>query len=88
MYSCANLTTVTETVCHSISKDDGKYAREDAIKRCWRKADILPASWIDDIANDVDGTCMPRGQDCLEIVDLPKGLTLKIFECGIGKATN
>jgi hypothetical protein len=30
---------------------------------------------------------MPRGQDCLELADLPKGfLTLKISESGIGKA--
>ena len=25
--------------------DEGKYDRVDGIKRCWRKADILPISW-------------------------------------------
>jgi hypothetical protein len=45
------------------------------------------ASWIADIANDVDGTSMPRGQKCLELVDLLESLTPKISECGIGKAS-
>jgi hypothetical protein len=32
---------------------DGKYASEDSIPCCWRKADILPPSWMADIVNEV-----------------------------------
>jgi hypothetical protein len=39
--------------------DEGKYARVDGIKRCWRKANILPVSWECDINNDVGRSHVP-----------------------------
>ena len=32
-------------ILHGIWSRDDKYAKVDGIKRCWRKADILPISW-------------------------------------------
>ena len=40
-------------ILDSLWSEDGKYARESGIKRCWRKADILPKNWECDIENDV-----------------------------------
>ena len=40
-------------ILDSLWSEDGKYARESGIKRCWRKADILPKIWECDIENDV-----------------------------------
>lgn len=39
--------------------NEEKYATEDAVKRCWRRADILPVSWNAEINNDVGSKTMP-----------------------------
>ena len=38
---------------------DGKYAKVDSIKRCWRKAKILPGAWEQDINNAVGSASLP-----------------------------
>ena len=56
--------------------DDTKYASPEAIKRCWRKADILPATWNADINNDVGSNSMPdklktvSKEECAEICSI------------------
>jgi hypothetical protein len=65
--------------------DDTKYATPEAIKRCWRKADILPATWNADINNDVGFATMPdkhktiSKEDCAVICDILS--KLKIVSC-------
>ena len=39
--------------------DEVKYSRVDGIKRCWRKANILPVSWECNINNDVGHSSVP-----------------------------
>eukprot|EP00957_Ditylum_brightwellii_P057174 4332124-Ditylum_brightwellii.AAC.1 len=62
---------------------DSKYAKVDGIKRCWRKADILPASWNADINNDVGSASLPKGdkkisdKDCDILCSLMKSIQLK-----------
>jgi hypothetical protein len=41
------------TILFLLWEGDGKYATTTGIKRCWRKASILPVSWDNDINNDV-----------------------------------
>ena len=41
------------TILVGIWSVDGKYAREDGIRRCWRKADILPISMNTEINADL-----------------------------------
>ena len=47
--------TVLDTmkILHIIWSNNGKYATEEGIKRCRRKADILPTAWNQDINNSV-----------------------------------
>jgi hypothetical protein len=48
-----------ENLKNEIWNDDGKYVKEDGLKRCWRKANILPPSWDTDINNEVGSSSMP-----------------------------
>ena len=41
-------------------KEDGKYVSSDSIRRCWRKASILPVTWETDINNDVGSASLPK----------------------------
>ena len=69
--------------------DEGKYARVDEIKRCWRKANILPVSWECDINNDVGRSRVPismktlNKDDCDNICDLLEQLSVKAKESGV-----
>ena len=40
-------------ILHVIWSKNRNYATEAGIKRCWRKADILPPAWNQDTKNDV-----------------------------------
>ena len=40
-------------ILHIIWSNNIKYATEAGIKRCWRKAGIIPPEWNQDIKNDV-----------------------------------
>ena len=40
---------------NEIWKNDGKYASKIGVRRCWRKANILPPTWDCSINNDVGG---------------------------------
>ena len=46
--------------------NEGKYTRVDGIKRCWRKANILPVSWECDINNDVGHLSAPTSTNNLK----------------------
>ena len=46
-------------ILNKIRSNDGKYASEDGIRRCWRKADILPVSWNQQINADVGSATLP-----------------------------
>jgi hypothetical protein len=68
---------------------DGKYASEDSIRRCWRKADILPPSWMADINNEVGSASLSvkekkiSKEDCDLLCNLMKNLTTKAGESGL-----
>ena len=80
-------------IIHSIWDKDDKYARADGIKRCWRKADILPLSWVQDINNDVGSASMPdkdkkiSKEECDELCRLLKNIQIKTVQSGINTAT-
>jgi len=70
-------------IIHSIWSSDSKYAQEDGIQRCWRKAGILPLSWESDINNNVGQASLTAGETqisselCLELCNLMGELVLK-----------
>jgi hypothetical protein len=74
----------------NIWSQDGKYASEDSIHCCWRKADILfPPSWMADINNEI-GRASPSAkhkkisdQDCDLVCNLMRNLTTKSWESGL-----
>ena len=47
-------------ILHVNWSNDEKYATEAGIKRCWRKVDILPPSWNQDINNDVGSNSISK----------------------------
>ena len=55
---------------------DAKYATPEAVKHCWRKADILPVTWNADINNDVGHKRMPdklktvSKEECAELCNI------------------
>jgi hypothetical protein len=63
-------------ICDEIWSQDGKYAWLESIQRCWRKADILPVSWMADINNEVRSVSLPEsakkidGEDCTALCNL------------------
>lgn len=70
-------------IIHSMWDVDGKYARVDGIKRCWRKADILPASWNADLNNEVGSLSMRESdkkisdEECKTLCNLMKQIQIK-----------
>ena len=60
-----------------------RYITSEGIKRCWRKADILPQAWNLDINNDVGRASIPERQKVLskkasdELCDLMSGIKLR-----------
>lgn len=74
-------------------KKDDKYARVDGIKRCWRKADILPLSWVQDINNEVGSASVPdkdkriSKEECDELCSLLKSIQIKTSESNVNTAT-
>jgi hypothetical protein len=68
---------------------DGKYASEDSVRRCWRKADILPPTWMADINNEVGSASLPMkdkkisDEDCDLLCTLMKNLTTKATDSAI-----
>ena len=70
-------------ILDSIWRKDSTYAKKDGIRRCWRKADILPSSWNADINNDVGSASLPEcdkklsEEDCSVLCNLMKSIQLK-----------
>jgi len=52
-------------ILHSIWSVDGKYAFEDGIQRCWRKANILPIGLQTDINADLGSNSMSESNKSL-----------------------
>jgi hypothetical protein len=73
----------------NVWSQDGKYASEDSIHCCWQKADILPASWMVDINNEVGRASLSAkhkkisDEDCDLLCNLTKNLTTKAWESGL-----
>ena len=52
-------------ICNSIWNRDGKWATEDGIRRCWRKANILPLEQAQEIDADIGRSRVAAGRKCL-----------------------
>ena len=74
--------------------DDGKYVSIDSIKRCWRKANILPITWNQDIHNDVGRSSVPFKDKVVskeisdELCDLMNSIQLKADEYCVDTESN
>jgi hypothetical protein len=71
-------------ICASIWNEDSKYAKEDSIRRCWRKAGLLSAAEEADLENDIGRSTVPQRDkvisesDCLELCNLFTQLQCKV----------
>jgi len=87
--------TVLDTmrILKSLWDENTKYASEDSIRRCWRKADILPASWNADINNDVGSGSLSNKSKristelCTELCGLMGRLSVKAMATNVNCAT-
>ena len=81
------------TILDDIWKSDQKYAREDGIRRCWRKADILPISWNTDIDKELGSNSLPMFKKTLdksvsdELCAMMKSLQIKTKESEVNVNT-
>ena len=63
---------------------DNKYAKDDSISRCWRKAEILPPSWNAAINNEVGSMSLPTKdkqitkEECIELCQLFRSIQVKV----------
>ena len=70
-------------ILDAIWKVDGRHALEDGIRRCWRKADILPIGMNTDINADIGRASTPQAdktiskEDCDQLCGLMKSLNVK-----------
>jgi hypothetical protein len=70
-------------ILHGIWSCDDKYAKVDGIKRCWRKANILPISWNMQINNEVGSASVSDSdkrisdEDCDVLCNLMKKIQFK-----------
>ncbi len=66
---------------------DGRYVSEESIQCCWRKADILPATWVADINNTAGSASltakhkMISNELCDELCQLMTNVKIKVVEC-------
>jgi hypothetical protein len=73
----------TVMLLHGIWSRNDKYAKVDGIKRCWRKADILPPSWNQQINNEVGSASLSdrdkkiSDEDCNVLCNLMTKIQLK-----------
>jgi hypothetical protein len=79
-------------VLEEIWQANAKYAKEEGLMRCWRKANILPPSWDADIHNEVGRQSVPEKdktistEACNELCGLMQELIMKAKECDTSKA--
>ena len=70
-------------ILQSMWERDGKYAREEGIRRCWRKAGILPIGKNTEIDAELGSTSTSAAkkslskEDCDELCSLMKDLSTK-----------
>ena len=80
-------------ILHGIWSEDGKYATNDSIQRCWRKAAILPVSWDIEINQDVGSVSMTAKDkmiskaDCDYLCALMGKLSTNVRESNIDTGT-
>jgi len=73
-------------ILNEIWDHDGKYAREDGIRRCWRKAGILPTNMATIINQDLGTNSIPNcnkvlnKEDSRNLCELMCKLQVKTFE--------
>jgi len=71
-------------ICVEIWNNDGKYAKEESIKRCWRKAGLLTATEEADLENEIGRATIPTKDkvisqdDCLELCNMFTQLQFKV----------
>jgi hypothetical protein len=76
-------------ILYNLWEGDGKYATIAGVKRCWRKARILPIAWENDINNDVGSGSLPMRDkslsidDCQALCGLMRSLQVKADASGI-----
>ena len=76
----------TMYICHAIWSRDREYVREYGIQRCWRKDNILLASWNADIENEAGSASVPErdkkitDEDCMKIFTLLKNIHVQVEE--------
>ena len=72
---------------------DGRYISTDSIRRCWRKLDILPVTWNQDINNEVRRASIPEKhrvvskEVCNKLFQLMASIKFKENECSIDTST-
>ena len=73
--------------------DNGKHVSTESVRRCWRKADILPITWNMDINNEVGHASTPEwkkvvsNDTCNELCNLMNNIKLRAKECSIDTTT-
>lgn len=80
-------------ILNGIWSVDGKYAKKDSIRRCWRKAGILLVSWNCEINNDVSQLSNSMqakdkqisSDDCKQLSELFKRIEIQVMNDKIGK---
>jgi hypothetical protein len=71
-------------ICVEIWNMDSKYAKEDSIRRCWRKSGLLTVAESADMENDIGPASVPMKdkvisqEDCLELCNLFTNLYFKV----------
>ena len=74
----------TITILNDIWSVDGRYAREDGISRCWRKAKILPGGMRAEIEMEHGSNSVPAKEkklteeDCHQLCSLMRTLQVKV----------
>ena len=72
--------------------EDGRYVSDESVRRCWRKANVLPATWNADIINDVGSASLAQkdkqvsAEACDELCNLMEQVKLKADESGVDAA--
>ena len=73
---------------------DVRYVSPESICQCWRKADIFPVTWKQDINNEVGRVSIAESQTVVskevsdEVCHLMNGINLKVNECSIDTSSS
>ena len=82
------------TILNDLWNQDGKYARPEGMRRCWRKAAILPEYMDNAINQELGSNSIPQKakvlskEDSDELCDLMTKLQVKVKETGVDTNTD